>query len=254
MGFEIINKLKKEQNLTNAQIADLSGVTLSTLDKITSGANKNPKLDTLQAICRVLGCTLNDFMDTPIKENTPSVSDEAMQLAKDYDTMLDDRGRSMVRGLADMEMKYTAKRTEKKIKYKKENKKPEISEEIVVYVTTLYHQPVSAGTGETAAYDYSETIQLSKMPPEGTSFIVYVKGDSMEPLYHDGDKVFVRAQIEIEPGQIGVFYMDGQMWIKKLGEGVLLSRNPAYPPRPMTDDVRCQGLVLGICDESYIKE
>lgn len=62
MGFEIINKLKKEQNLTNAQIADLSGVTLSTLDKITSGANKNPKLDTLQAICRVLGCTLNDFM------------------------------------------------------------------------------------------------------------------------------------------------------------------------------------------------
>ena len=63
MGFEIINKLKKEQNLTNAQLADLSGVTLSTLDKITSGANKNPKLDTLQAICRVLGCTLNDFMD-----------------------------------------------------------------------------------------------------------------------------------------------------------------------------------------------
>ena len=56
MGFEIINKLKKEQNLTNAQLADLSGVTLSTLDKITSGANKNPKLDTLQAICRVLGC------------------------------------------------------------------------------------------------------------------------------------------------------------------------------------------------------
>lgn len=113
---------------------------------------------------------------------------------------------------------------------------------------------MSAGTGEIAAYDYSETIQLSKMPPEGTSFIVYAKGDSMEPLYHDGDKVFVRAQIEIEPGQIGVFYMDGQMWIKKLGEGVLLSRNPAYPPRPMTDDVRCQGLVLGICDESYIKE
>lgn len=158
----------------------------------------------------------------------------------------------MVRGLADMEMKYTAKRTEKKIK--KENEKTEISEEIAVYVTTLYHQPVSAGTGEIAAYDYSETIQLSKMPPEGTSFIVYVKGDSMEPLYHDGDKVFVRAQIEIEPGQIGVFYMDGQMWIKQLGEGVLLSRNPAYPPRPTTDDVRCQGLVLGICDESYIKE
>ena len=31
-----------------------------------------------------------------------------------------------------------------------------------------------------------------------------------------------------------------------------LSHNPKYPPRPMTDDVRCQGLVLGVCDESYL--
>ncbi len=71
MGFEIINALKKEKGLTNAQIAKMSGVTLSTLDKITSGVNTNPKLDTLQAICNVLGCTLNDFM-TPSPENKKS--------------------------------------------------------------------------------------------------------------------------------------------------------------------------------------
>lgn len=255
MGFEIINKLKKEQNLTNAQIADLSGVTLSTLDKITSGANKNPKLDTLQAICRVLGCTLNDFMDTPLlKENTPSMSDEALRLAKDYDTMLDDRGRRMVRGLADLEIGYTAKRAEKEKAERKAallKHKDETAEEITVHVTTLYYQPVSAGNGETAEYGYSETVQLKRMPPSGTSYIVPVWGDSMEPEYNDGDRVFVRAQIDIEPGQIGVFYMDGQLWIKELGDDVLLSHNPKYPPRPMTDDVRCQGLVLGVCDESY---
>lgn len=51
---------------------------------------------------------------------------------------------------------------------------------------------------------------------------------------------------------IGIFFMDGQMWLKELGDGVLLSHNPKYPPRPMTDDVRCQGLVLGVCDESYL--
>lgn len=255
MGFEIINKLKKEQNLTNAQIADLSGVTLSTLDKITSGANKNPKLDTLQAICRVLGCTLNDFMDTPLlKENTPSISDEALRLAKDYDTMLDDRGRRMVRGLADLEIGYAAQRAEKEKAERKsalQNHQEDTSEEIAIYITTLYHQPVSAGNGESSEYDYSETVQLKKMPPNGTSYIVPVQGDSMEPLFSDGDKVFVRAQIDIEPGQTGVFFMDGQMWIKELGDGALLSRNPKYPPRPMTDDIRCQGLVLGVCDESY---
>ena len=43
----------------------MSGVTLSTLDKITAGINTNPKLDTLQAICKVLGCRLDDFDDSP---------------------------------------------------------------------------------------------------------------------------------------------------------------------------------------------
>ena len=35
------------------------------------------------------------------------------------------------------------------------------------------------------------------------------------------------------------------------GDGVMISHNTNYPPRPMTEDIRCQGLVLGVCDESY---
>ena len=103
MGFEIINVLKKEKGLTNAQIAKMSGVTLSTLDKITSGVNTNPKLDTLQAICRVLGCTLDDFSDQPNKK-IPPLSDEAMKLAEDFNSRMDDRGRETVRAVADFEI------------------------------------------------------------------------------------------------------------------------------------------------------
>lgn len=97
MGFEIINILKKEKGLTNAQIANLSGVTLSTLDKITAGVNTNPKLDTLQAICGVLGCTLNDFMESPPRnKKAPTLSDEAQKLARDYE-ILDSYGKRIVR-------------------------------------------------------------------------------------------------------------------------------------------------------------
>lgn len=105
MGFEIINKLKKEKGLTNAQISKLSGVTLSTLDKITSGVNTNPKLDTLQAICKVLGCSLNDFVDSADStQKTPSISDEAMRIAMDYDAM-DEHGRSVVSVVMELESK-----------------------------------------------------------------------------------------------------------------------------------------------------
>lgn len=84
MKFEIINKLKKEKGLTNAQIANQAGVTLSTLDKITAGINTNPKLDTLQAICKVLGCRLDDFDD-----NNPKIETDILKekLLRNYDSM-----------------------------------------------------------------------------------------------------------------------------------------------------------------------
>ena len=96
MGFEIINKLKKEKGLTNAQISKLSGVTLSTLDKITSGANKNPKLDTLQAICRVLGCTLDDFSEK--SSISGSLSLEEKEFIKNY-RALTSEGKSAIDSL-----------------------------------------------------------------------------------------------------------------------------------------------------------
>ncbi|MGE4353964.1 MAG: helix-turn-helix transcriptional regulator [Oscillospiraceae bacterium] len=96
MGFEIINKIKKEKGLTNAQLARLSGVTLSTLDKITAGINTNPTLDTLQAICRALGCRLDDFDDTrSAQKNAPALSAEALDAAERYDE-LDEHGREIV--------------------------------------------------------------------------------------------------------------------------------------------------------------
>lgn len=247
-----LKEARERAGYTQKELGEIVGVTSSAITNYETEIS-HPKEPVMYALIDALGVEPNYLFQDCIK-NAPSVSDEAMRLARDYDTALDDRGRKMVRGLADLEIGYTAKRAEKEKAERKAElikHKEETADEIAVYVTTLYHQPVSAGNGENAAYDYSETVQLKKMPPNGTSYIVPVQGDSMEPLFSDGDKVFVRAQIEIEPGQTGVFYMDGQMWIKELGDGVLLSRNPKYPPRPMTDDVRCQGLVLGVCDESY---
>ena len=244
-----LKEARERAGYTQKELGEIVGVTSSAITNYETEIS-HPKEPVMYALIDALGVEPNYLFQDCIK-NAP---DEAMRLARDYDTALDDRGRKMVRGLADLEIGYAAKRAEKEKAERKAElikHREETADEIAVYVTTLYHQPVSAGNGENAAYDYSETVQLKKMPPNGTSYIVPVQGDSMEPLFSDGDKVFVRAQIDIEPGQTGVFYMDGQMWIKELGDGVLLSRNPKYPPRPMTDDVRCQGLVLGVCDDSY---
>lgn len=102
MGFEIINKLKKEKGLTNAQLAQMSGVTLSTLDKITAGINTNPKLDTLQAICRALGCRLDDFDDAPNIRELLTIGERDM--IKKY-RALDTYGQDAVSAVLDCEHK-----------------------------------------------------------------------------------------------------------------------------------------------------
>ncbi|HBH4135394.1 helix-turn-helix domain-containing protein [Clostridioides difficile] len=65
MGLEKINELRKERGLTSEQLSKLSGVPKGTLDKILTGVTKDPKLETLKSIARVLDCTLDDFDDKP---------------------------------------------------------------------------------------------------------------------------------------------------------------------------------------------
>lgn len=72
MGLEKISELKKKLGLTNEELSRLSGVPKGTIDKILSGVTKDPKLETLKAIARVLGCALDDFNDA---ENKPEPSE-----------------------------------------------------------------------------------------------------------------------------------------------------------------------------------
>lgn len=77
--------------------------------------------------------------------------------------------------------------------------------------------------------------------------IVPVNGDSMEPLFSDGDRVLVRHSVQPRPGQVGLFVVDGQGYIKQYQPDRLVSLNRAFPDILLHEesDIRCYGLVLG---------
>lgn len=76
MGLEKIAEYKKRLGMTAEELSNQSGVPLGTLNKILSGATKDPKLETLKAIARVLGMSLDDFDDLNInKPQEPSYND-----------------------------------------------------------------------------------------------------------------------------------------------------------------------------------
>ncbi len=63
MGLEKIAEYKKKLGITTEVLSQKSGVPIGTLNKILSGATKDPKLETIKSIAHVLGLTLDDFDD-----------------------------------------------------------------------------------------------------------------------------------------------------------------------------------------------
>lgn len=95
----------------------------------------------------------------------------------------------------------------------------------------------------------------------GTYFALRIKGNSMEPRIMNGDRVIVRYQNTVESGQTAVVAVNGDtatckkvIWDEQ-GGMILMSNNPAYPPRYFTAEqiqklpVRILGRVVEIRGE-----
>ena len=57
-----IKKLRKEQGLSQEQLAQKAGITYSTLIKIESGLNKNPTLETLTKIANAFKVKIDELV------------------------------------------------------------------------------------------------------------------------------------------------------------------------------------------------
>ena len=130
------------------------------------------------------------------------------------------------------------------MKPQQKHKKPEI-------MLPYYPQSASAGDGN---YIFDELPEWHTVPKnsktEEADFMLMVSGDSMLPKFADGDIVLVKKTPSIFEGEIGIFYIDGDAFIKQMGSGELISLNPDYPNIAIKtcNDVRCFGQVVGVLD------
>lgn len=129
----------------------------------------------------------------------------------------------------------------------------EVLEVIQLYSYDYYDHPASAGTGQ---YLNDIRVERIELPVDvDADFVIPIKGDSMEPDYHDGDLVFIQTSVELNDGVIGVFNYNSDAYIKQLvidkDQAYLHSLNPAYKDMPITPetDFRIIGEVVDLYRE-----
>ena len=108
-----------------------------------------------------------------------------------------------------------------------------------------YPRLASAGTGEYLFDDIpTSTIKIDAREYPKADYAIQVNGDSMEPTYYDGDTLIVERNAIPEIGKTGIFIVDGRGYVKRMGNGELLSDNKAYESI-VGEYGKCLGKVLG---------
>lgn len=100
----------------------------------------------------------------------------------------------------------------------------------IVYIRH-YLVPAAAGYASPIEGEEFEEIPLPEDAPAGADFCITIRGDSMEPYIHDGQMVFVKRGAQLQEFDVGVFYVDGDVFCKQWcvdygGTLHLLSANP----------------------------
>lgn len=230
--MENLLKTKRlEKRLTLEQVGEIVGVGKSTVRKWENGMIENMGRDKIVALSKALDISPLDILgiDKPQESTTKQILDSVFS-------------------------KLEEPRQDKVVAYAKselddQNKVMEIADYQTEKEYPYYDDAVSAGTGQYIGISQRETIAL---PVEfDADYVVPVDGDSMEPEYHDGDYIFIESTVNLNDGEIGVFELYGDTYVKQLiledDHAYLHSLNKKYKDMLVDadSDFRVLGRVVG---------
>ena len=223
-----LRQARQRAGLTQQQVAQVLGITTSTYCGYETG-KRQPDIQKLRLLSLVLRISGDELLGSV--RPTHSVSTAEYEHVLRYRS-LDAHGKRLVDLVIEEELR-------------RQNDVP-----VRPVAFRISEQSAAAGLGTYLGPDVFRTALVrADALPHGAAFGVPVSGDSMEPQYHDRD-ILIVSEAMPEQGDVGVFIMDGAGYVKVLGDGELISLNPAYAPIPMREDIRACGKVIGTLHES----
>ena len=252
---ELLKSYRTEHKLSMDAFCELSDLTkgyISMLEKNEHPKSKKPivpSYETIEKIAKGMQISIEDLIDMLDDDQEIQINSTPPRLKSIATTtdlpntpdLLTQQITDNVVQLTPDNKKIVLRTSEDLLKEQKneENTKiNEVSEVIQLYSYDYYDHAASAGTGQ---YLNDVRVERIELPVDiDADFVIPIKGDSMEPDYHDGDLVFIQTSVELNDGVIGVFNYNGEAYIKQLvidkDQAYLHSLNPAYKDMPITPE------------------
>lgn len=225
---ERLKQLRIQRNLTLDVLVDrlnsMSDIKFSK-GKISKWENnrEEPRLSALKVIADFYGVDIDYFISDSNSEHD--------SLYKTFLSLSEHRKKSVV--------DYAQKQL----------KSQNIKESTIPFITkdVTYEFPfkgaVSAGTGEWMNDEINETIALKQQPPAEADFALMVNGDSMEPIFANGQIIFVKVvedPSQVYSNQFVIADLNGEAFVKKIvfeQSGCrLVSLNKKYEDKMVTEN------------------
>lgn len=228
-----IKEYRLLRGMTQQEIADALGESSGRVIYNWEKGTGRPDCDKIAKLCDLLGVSADELVGAKTMNHRPTAAE--WSVIQKY-RALDEHGKEIVDILLNCE--YTRVSAPKKAKLR-------------MLQLPYYPLSASAGTGNFLDSEFAEDLLVAESKAaELADFIISVSGDSMEPTFRNGDKVLVEKCDSVAVGEVGIFVVNGDVYIKEQGEGCLISHNGAYKPILLNecDSAFCCGRVLGVAE------
>ncbi|MBU6129692.1 helix-turn-helix domain-containing protein [Staphylococcus aureus] len=193
-----LERLMNKRDMSDSELAELVDVNRTTVTRWRKGI-RSPKLDKLPEIANVFGVKpldlIHEMDDSKVIEEIHNISSQ-----------------------------LTPPRQENVLNYANSQLDEQNSKGDNVVDINSYKQDktpvnvngcVSAGVGE-RLHDETLFTEMVKAPIPPHDLALKVNGDSMEPMFKDGEIIFVEKTHNIKNGQIGIFIIEEEAYVKKV--------------------------------------
>ena len=232
----LLKERRTAMKLTQGDLAEMLHVNRNTVINWENDKSK-PDYSMLPEICTLLGIQLHEFFGLP-SEIPP--------------TALERRVLKNLRALSPSSQRVVDKMIHTMVEEEYLAKDRAMKNEYALFL--VRPGMVAAGVGDYVPEEAPTYTFLRKNTiNEKADGIVMVDGDSMEPVYHNGDYVYYSSTSTAYPGEDVIVDTDDGAVIKRMGaDRTLYSVNPdlPYPKKNEDNSVVIRGKVLGTVHSS----